>query len=97
MPGTKHKVRKETKGETVYKPDNWIFKEYNSLLTMYMGNAPFDFDPEEIKKIKVTKQGTDSYVIKGFGKKTYTALVAPDSIKIKIQQNKKLLYEETLQ
>ena len=97
MPGAKHKVRKKTKEETFYKPDNWIFKEYNSLLTMYMRSVPFDFDPEEIKKIKVTKQGTDSYIIEGIGKKTYTAHVSPDAIKIIIEQNRKLLYEETLQ
>lgn len=79
----------------IHYPNDWLFKEYLSLLGMYTQSINVEFNPEEIKKIRVIKKD-DNYILIAENKKTYVADVNKEFVNIQIYEGSKLIHDERI-
>ena len=82
-------------GGKIHYPDDWLFNEYMSLFKMYIGYTNINFNPNEIKKIRVLKKN-DEYILIGQNGKKYIINIGKDSTHVQVYNQKKLIYDEKI-
>lgn len=92
MPRTEMKTRETS---TTHKPGEWLFREYIGLLGMYLKSTPVPFDPDEIKKINITKKG-DEYQMKAHGNNEYIVNVGIEDVVIEVKSKNETVYHEKI-